>query len=444
MLAHMLTPIRRRRTRLSHVSRTFLVGPVALIGLAMVPAGPAASATFAAPTLIAGFGDTPALAQVAGATLTPDGSSAVVGTADTQNRRRVVVAQGSAGSPMGPARGVGPASGAYDVAFASNAAGDGAVTFSVGHVAYLTTWHGSRTRTQRVGTSASKPQSAVAVQPKTGRTLVLWRGRSSRGLSRLQWRVATHGKLGRSHTLGELGDTPRVAIDATGTTIAVWLAHGHTGVRTATSRGAEFGRPTTLTSGRAGALRLITSDAGSTVAAWLSGPGSANPEGAAGSIVVATRTASTRFGAPATLGTGSTLSLAGSPDGHALLVTDRHIGGTSVVVSASRRGPTGSFGPLTDVAPAQFVSDAYPAIGAVSDNGRALVTWASAASPSAAAPAGLFAAVAEPSAAFGTPQQVADAQTATLPQPTAGAITSSDAIVAWTGPQGARIARAAG
>jgi hypothetical protein len=54
----------------------------------------------------------------------------------------------------------------------------------------------------------------------------------------------------------------------------------------------------------------------------------------------------------------------------------------------------------------------------------------------------VFAAVAEPSAAFDWPQQLADGQTATLPQPSAGAITRSAAIVAWAGPQGGQIARA--
>jgi hypothetical protein len=53
----------------------------------------------------------------------------------------------------------------------------------------------------------------------------------------------------------------------------------------------------------------------------------------------------------------------------------------------------------------------------------ALVTWASGVDPSAPTPAGVFAAVAEPSAAFDSPQRLADARTATLPQPSAGAIT---------------------
>jgi hypothetical protein len=54
----------------------------------------------------------------------------------------------------------------------------------------------------------------------------------------------------------------------------------------------------------------------------------------------------------------------------------------------------------------------------------------------------VFAAVAEPSAAFDSPQRLADARTATLPQPSAGAITRSAAVVAWVGPQGGQIARA--
>jgi hypothetical protein len=96
----------------------------------------------------------------------------------------VFAAFGDATSPPAAARGLGARpSGAFEVAFAANASGDVALTHSVGHVAYLTTCRGSRCRTQRVGTSAVKPQSAVTVQPHTVRTTVLWRGRTSRGLT---------------------------------------------------------------------------------------------------------------------------------------------------------------------------------------------------------------------------------------------------------------------
>jgi hypothetical protein len=419
----------------------------AVVALGVAPASPAAAATFSGPTPVAGFGDTPALAQVAGAALAQDGSSAIAGSAQNTGLRQVVAAFGNATSPPAAARGFGPASGTYDVTFASNVSGDVAVAYSVGHVAYLTMCHGSRCATQRVGASAVKPQPAVAVQPRTGRTIVLWRGHTARGLNRLQWRVTSGSRLGRTHTLGEFGDTPRVVTDASGSTVAAWRADGRAGrhgVRTATRSAGEFAKVTTLTSAPAAALQLITSDAGSTVAAWLGGTGSGNPEGPLGTVEVATRTASSSFGAPVALGSGSTVSLAGSRDGHALLVTDRHVGGTSVIVSASRRDPNGAFGPLTDVSPAQFVSDAYPAAGAVSDGGRALVSWASASDPSGPTPSGVFATVAETGAGFGAPQQLADARTATLPQPTAGAITSSAALVAWTGPQGARVVRGGG
>ena len=78
----------------------------------------------------------------------------------------------------------------------------------------------------------------------------------------------------------------------------------------------------------------------------------------------------------------------------------------------------------------------------MADGGRALVTWASGADPSAPAPSGVFAAVAEPSSGFGAPQLLAGPGTATLPQATAGAITPSVALVAWVGPQGGQLARA--
>jgi hypothetical protein len=70
------------------------------------------------------------------------------------------------------------------------------------------------------------------------------------------------------------------------------------------------------------------------------------------------------------------------------------------------------------------------------------VTWAAGVDPSAPAPAGVFAAVADPTGPFGAAQLLAGAQTATLPQPTAAAITASSALVAWAGPQGGQIARA--
>jgi hypothetical protein len=412
----------------------------------LLASGEARAATFAAPLQVAGFGDQPALAQVTGASLGRDGSVALAGSADLANNRRAVAAFGNAGA-VGPARGFGPSSGAYDLAAASNASGDFALTFSVGHVAYLARCHaGACGPTARVGTAAAKPQSAVAVQPGTGRTTVIWRGRTSSGASRLQWRITTNGVLGRTHTLAEFGDTPALATDMSGKTVAVWLANGRTGrgVRTAARRVGEFLRPTSVTTAPAAALRLITSDRGVTTAGWLTAAGGIDPQQPAGAVQIATRTPATSFGAPRTLGTGSTLSLAGSPAGDAIVVTDRHVSGSSVVVSAARRLSTGDFGPLADVSPAQFVSDAFGATGAIADGGRALVSWASGTDPSTPAPAGVYAAIAESSGAFGTPQQLADGHAATLPQPTAAAITSTSAVVAWTGPEGAHVSRADG
>jgi hypothetical protein len=187
----------------------------------------------------------------------------------------------------------------------------------------------------------------------------------------------------------------------------------------------------------------VTSDGGDTVAVWLAGPGSADPEQTVGTVQVAMRTCATTFGPAQSLGTGSTLSLSGSPDGHAALAADRHVDGVSVVVCAALRTPGAAFGPLTDVSPPQFVSDAFGATAAAADGGRALVSWASAANPSAAQPTGVFATTAEAGAAFGAPQQLADARTATLPQPTGAAISPAQALVAWTEPSGAQLSRAA-
>jgi hypothetical protein len=127
-----------------------------------------------------------------------------------------------------------------------------------------------------------------------------------------------------------------------------------------------------------------------------------------------------------------------------LVTTDRHVDATSVGVSAARRQPGAPFGRLADVSTAQFVSDAFGAQAAMRDGGRALVTWASGLNPSVPAPTGLFAATSNSSGVFGAPQLLADAQTATLPQPTGAAISSASALVAWVGPQGARVARTSG
>jgi hypothetical protein len=408
----------------------------------------ASAAPFAPATPVLGFGDQPALGQISSAALAQGGASVIVGTSDSGGKRRAVAAFGGATSAPGAARGFGPTSGAFDVAVGANASDDVALTFTVGHGAYLATCHaGSCGSTRRVGTSALKPQSAVAVQPGTGRTIVLWRGRTSKGANRLQWRITTHGKLGRTHTLGEFGDSPQLATDASGKTVAVWLADRRAkrqGVRTAARRVGGFLKPTTVTRSPAGDLRVVSSDSGQTVAAWLTAPNGIDPEGPRGTLQVSTRTRSTSFGAPQSLGTGSTLSLAGSPDGHAVVATDRHVGPTSVVVSAARRLPGRSFGPLADVSPAEFVSDAFGAQAAVADGGRALVSWAAGINPSAPAPTGVFAVIADASGAFGAPQLLADAQTATLIQPTGAAITPSSALVAWVGPQGGRIARMSG
>jgi hypothetical protein len=417
---------------------------IVMASLLALPAS-ATAAPFAPATSVAGFGNQPALAQVGGAALAASGASVVAGTADSAGNRRAVAAFGGPTSAPAAARGFGPPSGAYDLALGANASGDVALTFSVGHVAYLTTCHADHCRpTRRVGTSALKPQSAVAVQPVTGRTIVVWRGRTTKRVNRLKWRITTKGKLGAPHTLGEFGDNPQLATDASGKTVAVWLADRRArrqGVRTAARRMGEFLAPTSVTRAPAADLRLVSSDRGGSVAAWLTAPHGIDPESPVGTLQVATRTRSTSFGTPQALGSGSTLSLAGSPDGHVVLATDRHVAATSVVVSAARRLPGRAFGPLTDLSPAQFVSDAYGAKAAVAAGGRALVTWAAGVDPSAPALAGVFATVADATGAFGAPQLLADTRTATLPQPTAAAITASSGLVAWAGPQGGQVAR---
>lgn len=418
--------------------------------LLMLHAAPAGAAPSGPVITVSGFGDQPGLAQIVAATLAPNGMTAITGSSDTAGMRRAVVAFGTADG-IGPARGLGPRAGAFDVASAADASGHTALAFSVGHVAYLATCR--RTTCRRavpVGTSRVNPEPAVAVQPRTGRTLVLWRGHTRRGADRLQWRITKmQGMLGPTHTLGEFGDTPQVVTDATGRTVAVWLADPRSsrgGVRTAARRARQFGNPATITRSRAAALRLVTSARGRTVAAWLASPRGIDQMQPVGTLHVATQTPSTRFGTPVSLGQASTLSLAGSPDGHAVLAVDRHptLASSSVVVAVSRRAPGGRFGPLADVSPPQFISDAFGATAAVADGGRALVAWASAPDPSAPGPAGVFVTLAGPSGPFMAPEQLADAQTATLPQPIGAAIGARDAVVAWVGPGGVRLARVQG
>ena len=428
--------------------RAARVGLARLSGLVVLLLAPASAlaAPFGPATPITGFGNQPALAQIAGAAIDANGASAIFGGADFSNNRRAVAAFGPATGPPSTARGFGPSSGAFDLALGANASGDVALTFTVGRIAYLATCHAGRCgSTVRVGDSALKPQSAVAVQPTTGRTTVMWRGRTHSGVNRLMWRITTDGRLGATHTLGEFGDNPQLATDASGRTVAVWLAdrrRGTRGVRTAARRVGEFTAPRSVTSSPAADLRLIGSDAGSWVAGWLTAPNGIDPTQPAGTVQVATRTRSTAFDAPQSLGSGSTLSLAGSPDGHALVATDRHVSPTSVVVSAARRLPGGAFGPFTDLSPAQFVSDAFGAQAAVADGGSALVSWASGVDPSTPGPSGVFAATSDASGVFGAPQPLAGAQTATLPQPTGAAIGAASALVAWAGPQGVQVARA--
>jgi hypothetical protein len=264
---------------------------------------------------------------------------------------------------------------------------------------------------------------------------VLWRGRTRGGVNRLQWRITANGTLGATHTLGEFGDEPQLGTDVAGKTVAVWLAdrrRGLNGVRSAARQRGEFLTPSTVTTTPAADLRLAVSDEGDAVAAWLSNASGVDVEQPSGTVQVATRTRTSGFGAPAVLGPGSTVSLAGSPDGFAVVVTDRHLTDTSMVVAAARRGPRGPFGPLIDLAPPQFISDVYPPAAAVATGGRTLVSWASG--------TGVFADVAEPGEPFGGPQQLADTRTATATQPTGAAITTSRAAVAWAGPPGVRVA----
>src|SRR5262245_17594054 len=105
---------------------------IALGVLPLVLAAPAAAAPFAPATPVAGLGNQPALAEISGAALAANGSSAIVATSDNAGARRAAAAFGDAALPPALAHGFGRA-GAFDLALGANASGDVALTFTVGH-----------------------------------------------------------------------------------------------------------------------------------------------------------------------------------------------------------------------------------------------------------------------------------------------------------------------
>jgi hypothetical protein len=378
-----------------------------------------------------------------------DGTSLLAGTQQVGGGRQPFVAIGGGGAlptsalPLGRAGVItsGPQVSADD-------AGHAAVVFARGKTVYLSRCaFGRCTLPRSVGSSAVLPEPTVALQPGTGRTTVLWRGRTSHG-SRLQWRITTNGRLGPVHTLGELGDEPRLAVDASGKTIVIWMRHAvragdARGLRTAARRVGEFTRPTTVQRGTVTSPRLVTGPRGETIAAWMRSR-TLDVQSPSAQAWVAIRTPNRAFGVPVAVGgldTGA-ISLDRSPDGHAVLALDRQLGATNAVPSVSTRSPHGAFGTVQPLADAQFVPTPFGPAATIDDRGIATVAWSSGALPpgSAPAPAGFFAARADAGTAFGPAQQLwADPTSANQQHPVLAA-SGTRTIVAWSTATGPMVA----
>ena len=371
----------------------------------------AAAAPFTAPTPLAGFGDQPQLAGLSDSAVAVKGASIVAGTRSIANRRQVVAALGAPGqSPATtrPLHGTGDITSQPQVAIADN--GAAAVTWSEGHTAFLARCRGGSCGTAvTVGRSALNPEPAVAVEPDSGRITVLWRGRAGRA-NRLQWRITTNGRLGRVHSLGELGNDPQLGTDASGKSVAVWSrfpssSRAPLGLRTAARRVGEFTRPATLATGRVRSPRLATGAGGRTFAAWVA------PDGRA--VLASSRTAGTSFTRPQTLVTGDarTVDVGASPGGRGALAIGRGTDASQVTVAASVAASGGAFSAPVAVSPPQFISDADPARAAITAGGTTTIAWIGQPSAGGQAPAGSFAAIAPPGGAFSAPQAIASPAT---------------------------------
>src|ERR1700754_2919451 len=290
--------------------------------------GSAVAAPFGPPSPVSGIAD-PATAAFTGAATGADGTTILAGTRQVGNNSKAFAAVGLAGAAPARINGLGPA-GLITTPpqVAGDDAGHGAVVFAVNKTVYLSTCaSGSCATPVRVGTSTILPQPAIALQPGSGRTTVLWRG-----AHQLQWRITTGGRLGPVHTLSELGDNPQLGTDASGKTVAVWVRHAtHAsdprGLRSASRRVGEFTKPTTVQSGGVTSPRIVTGPGGRTIAAWL---GASDPQNPSAQAWVDTRTPNRAFGSPVPVGgtnTG-TIGLALAPNGQAVLALDQPLDAT--------------------------------------------------------------------------------------------------------------------
>lgn len=200
----------------------------------------------------------------------------------------------------------------------------------------------------------------------------MWRG-NARGGRRLQWRITTNGKLGRTHTLGEDGDRPRIGTDRSGKTVAIWQDAKDRSLRTAARRVGEFTRPTQVTSEPVTGQQLAVGAQGLFLAAWISSSTPMDEQSPMGTAQTARRGDDTNFSAPSDHGDAAAVGVAVSSIGRALLSV---LGsGEKAPISAATSNAGGAFGPLEQIAVGGFVSTVFPPAVSINDQGNALVAF---------------------------------------------------------------------
>jgi hypothetical protein len=420
----------------------------AVVLAALLPAVAAAAAPFGAATSLAGFGASAASIALSSSAVGADGSVLIAASRSAGGRgRQAIVAIGRVGRAI-RTKSLAPAGAITSQPRAVlDDKGHGGVVFGSGKTVWLSVCRaGACAAAVKVGTSALSPEPDVAVQPGTGRLIVIWRGRARSGSNRLQWRIATGGTLGAVHTLGEFGNTPRIGTDAAGRSVAVWTryavhASDGRGLRTATRRQGEFGRPTTVQSGGVSSPQLVTGADGETIIAWLASD-VFDVQSPRAQVRVAVRSATSGFSAPGDVGgaDSGTLALDRAPDGHAILALDRQLADGTAVVQAAVRAPRGSFAAPQALAAPAFVSTAFGPRAAIDDQGVATVAW----SAGAGAATAVFAARSGPDGAFAAPQLLPAGATGAPQQPPLVAAAGSRTVITWTASGGVMVADATG
>jgi hypothetical protein len=417
---------------------TLVARALVLAGAIALAAAPSAAADFTAPAPVDGFGSSPRLTSLA---VAPSGMTALAGTIATGSGHQPVIGFGNGGPPAS-VRPLGPAGNVRSQPQVRlDDRGDGAVVWSIGGTVRLRLCRaGSCGSTMTVGRSRLNPQAQVALNPASGRVIVLWRGTAA-GHNRLQWRSATNGRLGATHTLGELGSTPRVGTDTSGRTVAVWIRYRAGGVRTAARRQGEFTRPTTVTPEPAQDLRLSVAPGGDAIAAWRVPAPGGGAQAALGAPTFSARTRAEGFDKPTAIEDvedASTLSLALAPDGHAVLAFARQgDDGTATASAAYRPGHGQDFGSAAELGPLQMISPASGASAAVDGQGMTTVIWGAGSVPNDTR--GVFVSLRD--SIGGLQLQEIDSAGGPSGVSTLAAAGGSTTVLVWAGPEGVRTSR---